>query len=338
MEVEQQIETPEVVEAGESISLREEIENAQSEIRSRDDSGRFSRKEAQEDTKAVEVGRADEPQKEVVDTEPKADRPSLAPNSFSSAAKADWDKVPPSVAAEIARREQDVHKEFTKQDNERQYGRSLKSIIDPYMPIIQQAGGRPEAAIKNLMETARILQVGDQATKTQMIRELCQKHGITANDLGENAPYVDPQLRDLTQRLQSFEDQQRQQQYQAQQQQDSQLQGAIGEFAADPVNVHFEQVKGHMAALLQAGLAADLKDAYDQAVYARPDTRSSLIASQQRTGDEKRLADTKAKADAARRASGSITGSPGVGISADPKAGTRSLRDELQSQFNTNRL
>jgi hypothetical protein len=327
-----QIETPEE-EITESISLREEIENAQEEVRTRDDSGRFSKK----DQEAAEVGKVDEPKSEV-ETEAKTDRPSLAPNSYSSAAKADWDKVPASVAAEIARREQDTHREFTKQDGERQYGRSIKAVIDPYMPLIAQAGGSPEVAIKNLMETARILQTGDPATKTQLIRNLCKQHGVTANDLGDNAPYVDPQLQNLNQRLHSFEEQQRQQQYQAQQQQDSQLQGAIGEFSANPANVHFEQVKGHMAALLSAGLANDLQDAYDQAIYARPDTRSSLIASQQKAGEEKRLADMKAKADAARRAGGSLTGSPGGGVSADPKAGTRSLRDELQSQFSQNRL
>ena len=335
--IEQQIETP-AEEPVESISLREEIENAQQEVRSRDDSGRFAKKESEPvEAKAdlPEVGKVQEPKEE---PEAKVERPSLAPNSFSSAAKAEWDKVPAAVAQEIARREADIHREFTKQDGERQFGKALKSVIDPYMPLISQAGGNPVQAIKNLMETARVLQTADPATKTQLIRQLCQAHNISTQDLAGEQQYVDPTVQNLQQRLQSFEEQQRQQQYQAQQHQQAELQNAIGTFAANPANVHFEQVKGHMAALLSAGLAQDLQDAYEQAVYARPDTRSTLLASQQQGAEEKRLADMKAKADAARRASGSLTGSPGVGTSSDPKAGQRTLAEELRAAMSQHRL
>lgn len=346
-EVEQQIETQAV---DESTSLRDTIESAAKEAngRARDDSGRFARNEPAEQPEAVakpekveaapEVGKVEQPATETPAEADKPNRPSLAPNSFSAAAKAEWDKVPPSVAAEIARREADIHREFTRQDGERQFSKAMKSVIDPYMPLIAQQGGNPMAVVRNMLETAKVLSSGDPVTKTNAIRQLIRDVGIDPQSLMGEQQQIDPMLQSMQQKIQAFEDQQRQQQYQAQQQQEAQTQSVIGAFAADPKNVHFEQVKGHMAALLSAGQAKDLQDAYDQAVWARPDVRSSLLAEQQRTAEEKRAADMKAKADAARRAGGSVTGSPGLGHSADPKAGQRSLREELAASFATNRL
>ena len=84
-----------------------------------------------------------------------------------------------------------------------------------------------------------------------------------------------------------------------------------------------------MAALLKDGLAKDLQDAYDQAVYARPDIRSTLLEQQLAEKEAKRVADAKAKADAARKASGSVTGSPGATAPSKSNVPERSLREEL---------
>lgn len=346
-EVEQQIETPAIEE---STSLRDVIESAAKEAngRARDESGRFARNEPVEAPEAVatpakveaapEVGKVEEKPAETQAEADKPNRPSLAPNSFSAAAKAEWDKVPASVAAEIARREADIHREFTRQDGERQFAKTMKSVIDPYMPLIAQQGGNPMAVVKSMLETAKVLSTGDPVTKTNAIRQLIRDVGIDPQALFGEQQQIDPMLQTVHQKFQALEEQQRQQQYYAQQQQEAQTQSVIGAFAADPKNVHFEQVKGHMAALLQAGQAKDLQDAYDQAVWARPDTRSSLLAEQQRSAEEKRAAEMRAKADAARRAGGSVTGSPGLGHSADPKAGQRSLREELAASFASSRL
>jgi hypothetical protein len=342
-EIEQQIDTP-VVE--ESSSLRDAIESAAKEVRTRDEAGRFAKTELvdtpepvkQEKTEpAAETGKVQEIKPEQP-AEEKPNRPTLAPNSFSAAAKAEWEKVPASVQAEIARREADIHREFTRQDGERQFAKAMKTVIDPYMPLISQQGGNPMAVVKNMLETSRVLFAGDPATKTQAIRQLIQQVGIDPQALFTEQPHVDPTLQTLQQKVAAFEEQQRQQQYMAQQQQQAQTQSMIDAFAADPKNVHFEHVKGHMAALLQAGQAKDLQDAYDQAVWARPDIRSTLLTEQQKAAEAQRAAEMKAKADAARRAAGSVVGSPGIGQSIDPKAGMRSLRDELAAQFAAKRV
>ena len=70
------------------------------------------------------------------------------------------------------------------------------------------------------------------------------------------------------------------------------LESVIIKFAGDPLHNHFESVKGHMSALLQAGQADDLASAYEQAIYANPTTRALVLAEQQ----------TKAKAEATQKA------------------------------------
>ena len=116
---------------------------------------------------------------------------------------------------------------------------------------------------------------------------------------------MERQIADLTSQLQGFT-----QQHQVQEQQS--LQSQIDDFSAKPGHEHFERVKVHMGALLENGLATDLEDAYQQAIYAVPDIRSSLIASTAQVESEKRLTEAKAKAEAARRAGGSVSGSPGA--------------------------
>lgn len=354
-EIEQQIETQPVDQVqepvNESISLREEIEQASKAVRERDEVGRFKAKAAEttepaaekpaEPAKAAtEAPKVETPKAEQTEQPemPKSERPSLAPNSWSSTAKAKWADLPSDIQAEISKREADVHKEFTRQDGERQFGKSLKQVIDPYMPLIAQEGGNPVAAVQSLLETARVLRTADPTTKANLVRNLCQQYGVDVGTLAGEQQYVDPTVQHLQTQLQQLQYERQQQQYLAQQQQQSELQNAIGAFAADPKNVHFEHVKGHMAALLQAGQAKDLQDAYDQAVWARPDIRSNLLAEQQRAAEEKRLADMKAKADAAKRAAGSVTGSPGIGQSTDPKAGQRTLRDELAAAMAAHRV
>ena len=124
-------------------------------------------------------------------------------------------------------------------------------------------------------------------------------------------------------------------QVQMQRQEGQQLQTEIEAFASDPGHIHFETVKPVMAALLESGAAKDLKDAYDQAVWARPDIRSTLVPPQSVNTEEKRLAEIKAKAEKAKQAGSSITGGPGAAGELNGAGNpNRSLRDTIRAAIN----
>ncbi|MGR2433573.1 hypothetical protein FDG14_24970, partial [Salmonella enterica] len=72
-------------------------------------------------------------------------------------------------------------------------------------------------------------------------------------------------------------------------QQNQTVMSEIEQFKSNPANVHFEAVKDDMAILLQSNRAESLQDAYDKAVWMRPDIRKSLVE-QQRTEAEQKSA------------------------------------------------
>ena len=93
--------------------------------------------------------------------------------------------------------------------------------------------------------------------------------------------------------------------------------------------VHFEAVREDMAALLQAGRAKDLKDAYDMAVYANPQTRQALLEQQRQ--EALKQAQSAAIAARAKSAAVSVRGSsPASGSASAPT----SLRAALEAAFN----
>lgn len=332
-------------------TLREELETAHAEAseradRARDEQGRFAAVKAEatdlpfkeKPATVVDeqkpVAEAVKPAEVVPDATEQPQRPTLAPNAWSHAAKAAFANADPVIKAEIARREADVHREFTKQDAERQMGREVQRLAAPYQQLLQSEGGNPTKAFQAYLETTRLLRQGDPQTKATLVRQMCQQFNI---DLGQvqNAPEVDYSRQQEYSRAQQLE--QENQRLQAQIQ-EIPLQSQINAFAADPAHEHYEAVKPVMAALLSGGQAQTLQEAYDQAVWARPDIRSNLMAQQTAQAEGKRVAEAKAKADAARRAAGSVIGSPGIGASVDPKAGNRSLRQELEAQMASSRI
>jgi hypothetical protein len=82
-----------------------------------------------------------------------------------------------------------------------------------------------------------------------------------------------------------------------------------------------------MAALLQAGRATDLDDAYDKAIWARPDLRATLL--QQERDKVNKSAASTAQAQRSQAAAVSVKGSSPVSTSAQPD----NLRDLIASQF-----
>lgn len=267
----------------------------------RDEQGRFAKggKEARVKPEGEQAAPAEAAPVQVAAIKP--------PDGWTAAAKAEFDKLPPLVQAEVTRREADMHKKFTTQDDERNFGKKVRETLNPYMATIIQEGGTPERAIDELFRTAMILRSPNPQVRQQALRTIAHQFNVDLGSLQQaatqQAPGVHPEQ--VSQLVQAEIDKWRQTQ------ETTQLTSEIDKFAADPANIHFETVKPVMAALLSSGQAKDLPDAYNQAIWANPDIRSSLTASQTSAAEGQRLAVAKAATEAARRAGGSVTGGPG---------------------------
>lgn len=309
------------------------VEAAVTDARPRDERGRFV--SGAEKTEAPKVDAPETPvapikaeTPAVTEVQPPAQAPkALAPpNGWSTEAKAKWHELPAEIQAAVNQREQDVAKFTSKTDEERQFGREMQRVVSPYLAQIQAEGGTPAGAVQSLLNTAYVLRNGSPQQKQQALLGVAQQFQIQLPTPGEQ-PQIPPELNALYQRINQLEGSLTQWQQGSQQATQATIQSEIEAFAANPANPHFQEVKAHMAALLKEGLAADLQSAYDQACYARPDIRTTLLAQTRAEEEQKRIAAQKAQVDAAKRKAVSITGGPGVSAAAAPA--DRSLRDEL---------
>jgi len=336
-----QLETP--------LSLRDEIAKAKDGVqekseRERDESGKFTKKSdkaekletAEKQPKSGhELDKQNQKAPIIADKPQTPEKPEQIPQGLSAAVKAKWKELPPEVRNDFIKREADFHKELTKHDEERNFGRQIDKIIAPYMPQIRLEGATAPQAIENLLNMAHLLRVGTPQQKSELLLRTAQTFGVDLRQAMQQVRQPEnPVLQQAMQKIQQLESRLTQQDALKKQQEDESIQGLIQTFAADPKNVHFEAVKAHMASLLKSGLAKDLQDAYDQAVYANPNTRSTLLQQQQQMPvDQKRVAEQKARAMQARKAGSSIKGAPGVVANKNGKIVQPNLRSELRAAF-----
>lgn len=234
---------------------------------------------------------------------PASEEPAAAPTSveppktWRKEALEQWNALPEVVKAEVLKREEDIFRGLETYRADATFGKSLKSVLDPYLPILQQYNIDPAAQVANLMQAHHTLALGAPEQKVAFMRQLAQEYGIDLGELsGAGAPFVDPAVDALQKELQAVKSTLSARERAEAQQRMQSIQTEIEQFASDPANEHFDTVANDIAALLKAGTAKDLKDAYEKAVWANPVTRAKLVAKQQAD------AAAQAKAEAAKRA------------------------------------
>jgi hypothetical protein len=351
IEIENEIEK----DVAEPLSLRDQISSARNQIRekektsediakstqkkelklndkpklSRDDKGKFSPKEqvGKISSSPRETQFIEQPKEEV------KEEPTIPmPSSFTGAVKSKWNELPADVRQDILNREQEFHKKLTGHDEDRDFGRQVQKIVTPYLAQIKAEGATAPQAIENLLNMAHVLRVGSPQQKSDLLLRTAETFGVDLRQAMQQMQQPqNPQLNALMQEVHNLKLEKQREEALRKQTEESSIQQTIEEFRSNPENIHFETVKAHMASLLSSGLAKDLKDAYDQAVYANPQTRTALLEQQLYASSGKRVAETKARADAARRAGSSIKGAPGVVASQNQKIQHSNLNSAIRA-------
>lgn len=296
--------------------------------RERDDAGKFTKGQKEQATK-------DTVSRETQVSKVAPELPEIKmPKSFPAEKAKDFAALPRPIQELLAKREEDYHKELTKHDEERQFGRTISQMASPYLPLMKAEGADVTKSFEQFLNTAYILRTKSPQEKGQLILKLAQEFGADLRGATQQAQQpFNPVLHQLQQEIAGLKGQLERETTLKKQQEDSSLKSQIDVFAADPKNVHFETVKAHMAALLRGGIAKDLQDAYEQAVYANPHTRSTLLEANVKSVEEQRVADKKAKAEAAKKAGSSIRGAPGMGAVKNGLIAQPDLRKAITSAF-----
>jgi hypothetical protein len=279
--------------------------------RLRDESGKFAKKP--ETTDQAEV-----PQ---VKPSPKSLKKELADKH--------WANLDPELQDALLQRDSDYEKGIEGYRTAAERGQAFEKVISPYMATINQFGVAPEVAAAELFRSDHTLRYGSPQQKLEMVGQIFRDYGIDPqqafNYLQNGAPRIDPAIAPVYQELQSLKQQQQRWQQEQEQREQQALTSEIER--AKQGKEHFDIVREDMAALLQAGRATDLDDAYDKAIWARPDLRATLL--QQERDKAAESVNKKAQAIRSQSAAVSVNGSSPVTSSAQPE----NLRDLIASQF-----
>lgn len=303
--------------------------------RVRDEKGRFAAKAeepASVEAKPVEQAKPEATQAAPVIAKQQATDTALRPPpGWSPAAKVAFASLPPEVQQSVAKREEEVNKGFAKlteykplerfMEQARQSGTTLDRALENYTGIERALRSDFVGGIDNLCQRQGVDPVA-------LANVILARNGVTPSQPGEtgaapqanqNAQRVD--LSPILQKISALENHFQQQQSQG-------VQSEIQRFASDPKNTFFDNVKEQMGHLINAGVAADLADAYDKACWANPEIRGLLIKQQSAPSDQSAAAKA---ATQARQAAKSITGSPIAGAARGGPA--TSIEDEIRAAF-----
>lgn len=232
-----------------------------------------------------------------------ADPLATPPRTWRPEAAAEWDKLPPTVKAEIAKREEDMFRGVEQYKGDAQIGKGFKQAVGKYIPMMQQYGIDPFQQVAGLMDAHYTLATGSNEQKLALFQRLAEDYGV---NLGEAAttlgPYVDPQVKGLQEKVQSLESHLTAEQTRRAEEARQAFVSEVDKFAADPANVHFADVANDMAQLLEGRVAKDLKDAYDKAIKLNP-VVAAKEAARIKAESEKKAAEEAAKKAAEARAS-----------------------------------
>jgi len=296
--------------------------------RDRDDSGKFVTKSKEAPAEAVEPGATAE-----------AAPVRKAPSSWKPAAQEAFLKAErgePLTGEEIRlltqeaeRRENDFHKGVTEFKSHAERSRAYDQAVSPFNGYLQQLGVDAPTAISHLLKTEHTLRTADPITKANEFARLAREYGVDLSQVQEQ-PQLDPQTEYLMNQIHNLQSEQQRWHNQIQQQELAKANTIIESMANDVDTFpHFEAVRGDMADLLETGKAKSEKDAYEMAVWMRPEIRTTLIDQQRAEAQRKVIEATQAQK--AKAAAVSVKGSSPASGGVQPVKG--SLRDVIAAQF-----
>lgn len=266
--------------------------------------------------------------------------PIRVPPSLPAALKAKFAELSPEWREAFHKRDEDVNAAKAQWDTKAARLNRYDEILAPHKDAWAVQGLEDHQAVARLVAAEKVL----RETPAQGILYLAQSYGVDLRSLvgqqGQAQPQAqaataDPRYDELQSTVRTLQEALDQQKQSASQAQQAQALATINQFASDPANLYFENVKDDVALLLESGRAQTLKDAYEMAIWANPETRPLLMA--QQAQEQQAAAQAKAKEDAAKAkaaqakaSSGSVTGAPTPGA-APPVAPRGSLREELEA-------
>lgn len=261
-----------------------------------------------------------------------------APKGLSPGMRENWKNLDDQTKAEFKRYEERIGGMAQKYANDARRAQAMDKVLQPYNQLFQMNGG-VQNILPGLLQTGATLQQGNEVERARTVAALINQFKVNPAQVadflkGNQAkPSQESQFEDaINQRLAPIQQQlaryqQRDQQMQRQGQ--KQLADEVAQFAQNPSNDFYNDVREHMADIMDVaasqGRQMGLQEAYDAACWQNPEIRKVLQARQ-----------SQGQVQSRKRAASSIHGTPsGEGSTAAPN----DLRGALEQAWqNSNRM
>lgn len=271
---------------------------------------------------------------------------SLEPPTFwSQDAKQHWATIPREVQQYLLTKEKEANADYTRRTQEaaelRKRYEPLDEILRPHEQHWALNGQSPAQVVNQLLAADQFI----KQDPYNAVRWLIQQNGLDPQQIVDPDAYsVPPEVMQLNQRIQGLES--------TIQRQTAQQQQQLLESKTKEVEMFFDQkspegsevfpfwrdVTGHIEALLPTLMSQNsgasqtelLKMAYDQAVYANPETRKRVQDERERQAFEREKKQAAERAVKAKRAAVSVKGRSG---GMDSKEVPSTIRGILEQQF-----
>jgi hypothetical protein len=254
------------------------------------------------------------------------------PSSWKPQVREKWNTLPREVQEEITRRESDNLRLIGSVGQKIKFADEIGQHLAPFSERLNANGVPPQAFAADVFKSINTLANGSMQDKIEVACNILQTYGIDLRQLDAaltqrlSAPPMDPRV--MQAQRAAAQAQSRVQQYESQFQTRAveSANQTLDQFAADPKNEFFDDVRDMMADLLETGRAATLDESYTAACWANPDTRKILL---QREA-EARASQRGQRAVVARQASSAIAGGiPRGGALMSTAAPEMSLRETI---------
>jgi len=154
------------------------------------------------------------------------------------------------------------------------YADELTGVFQPFEAMIRAEGGSHTGVIENYLSQSYILRTGTPQQKQQLLRQMAEAYDIGLDTIEQGETYVDPEIQELRDRLNSQDAQLNDMRTNAARTQDADALAQVNTFkdAVDDkgqlLRPHFVTVSPQVKVLLETGQATTLEDAYDKSPVA----------------------------------------------------------------------
>lgn len=162
-----------------------------------------------------------------------------------------------------------------------------QSRIDGIRQLVNAQQMLTQDPVNGLSQLVR--QFGGQQAQA-IVQQLAQQYGVSPQEASSQA-YADPEIQALQSQVGQLTNHLRQNENNALSQRTTEARNQINLFAeaqdenGKKLHPHFDKVEQVMGKMITQGIASDMDDAYDRAVYQEPSIRSELI-----TGERENVA------------------------------------------------